>query len=46
MKIMTKYQAGVISASLCASYKGKVFTTLKNETISLCEGLEEVETLV
>ena len=43
MKIMNNYQEGAKGASLCASCGKRVAVTLTNETISLCEGLEEVE---
>ena len=43
---MFDYQEGSKSGSLCATCEKKVLSTLKNETISLCEGLEEVENVL
>ena len=40
---MYDYQEGAKSASLCASCNKKVPVTLTKETLSFCEGLEEVD---
>ena len=40
---MFEHKHGSKSSSICAVCDKKVPATLKNETISLCEGLEEIE---
>ena len=40
---MFEYKHGSKSSSICAVCDKKVPATLKNETISLCGGLEEIE---
>ena len=39
---MIDYHDGSKSFSICAECDKKVPATLKNETVSLCEGLEEI----
>ena len=43
MNIMLDYREGAKCQVLCANCRKASPATLKNETISLCEGLEEVE---
>ena len=43
---MYNYREGVKNASLCAICEKKVQATLTNETLSLCEGLEEVDNIL
>ena len=42
-KTMLVYREGAKIGSLCANCGKKVSATLKNETLSLCKGLKEVE---
>ena len=44
--IMIDYREGAKSASLCAFCEKTVEVTLTNETLSLCEGLEEVDNVL
>ena len=39
---MQEYREGAKSGALCANCEKRVPSTLTNETISLCEGLEEI----
>ena len=43
---MFNHQDGSKSVSLCSNCGKRVPATLKNETVSLCEGLEEVENVL
>ena len=43
---MLVYREGAKSASLCAFCEKKVDVTLTSETLSLCNGLEEVENVL
>ena len=46
MTIMIDYKAGAKCTSVCAHCERSVPATLKNETLSLCEGEEEVENVL
>ena len=43
---MLDYREGTKGAALCENCETKAPTTLTNETISLCEGLEEIENVL
>ena len=43
---MLDYREGAKCQAVCANCEKSVPATLKNETISLCEGLEEVENVL
>ena len=43
---MLDYREGAKSASLCSACEKKVEVTLKNETLSFCEGKDEVENIL
>ena len=43
---MFEYREGAKCEAICANCKKSVPATLKSETVSLCEGLEEIENVL